>query len=194
MLNYKKQCKDKMIATKTKYKFTCTSCGKPHVKESVFCPNCQSYNTIISEEVKPKRNFISPISKKKQQALLESKGEANPLDIWFGERRKEALENAVCENCGASVFWWLESEDNKVRRSVHGHIIPKSKFPSCATHPLNHVLLCGVGSQNCCHQSFDSTHDIQTRMVVFPLAKERFNKFKHLITESTSRLNPQLLN
>ncbi len=179
-----------MIATLQKKKYTCTSCGHASMKETTYCQFCKSYNTIISEEVKPKQKRISPISKKKQQELLESKGVVSELDLFFDKVRELELGGGcLCENCNISVRNALNSKDIWVWRGCIAHVALKSKFRSVACNINNYILLCLN-----CHATFDSTHEKQSNMKVFPLAKERFNKFKHLITESTSRLNPQLLN
>lgn len=75
-----------------------------------------------------------------------------------------------CENCNASV---------KCGRTANAHILPKAIFKSVSTNIHNHLYLCFY-----CHSQFDKSWETATKMNVFSLAIERFNKFKDEITET----------
>ena len=78
-----------------------------------------------------------------------------------------------------------EPISKKDYRNATAHIFPKSIFPSVATHPLNFLVL---SARNGSH---DKTHRLDTfsKMKVFPLAVERFNKFKDKIKEKHKYLD-----
>lgn len=96
---------------------------------------------------------------------------------WFTAER-EIAKNPVCMECSAPI-------PKKFYRAATAHIFPKSIFPSVMAN-LNNRLFIGAGCG--CH---NKTHRLDTfsEMKVFPLAVERFNKFKHLITEKHKYLD-----
>ena len=80
------------------------------------------------------------------------------------------LRVARCENCKTKI---------RLGKNNIAHIIPKAIFKSVATNPNNFMYLC-----HGCHDLYDSSFDKASRMVVFPLAKKRYLKFKKEIQES----------
>lgn len=86
-----------------------------------------------------------------------------------------AAAPAKCENCRESL-----RETKAINpAAIVAHIVPKSKFPSVATHPNNRMYLCDT-----CHGKYDngSTKEIQA-MNCFQVAVERLKTFVKLITE-----------
>jgi len=76
-----------------------------------------------------------------------------------------------CENCNQSV---------KAARVSNAHILPKGIFKSVSTNIHNHMYLCFS-----CHSQFDSNWEIAYSMFVFKKAKERYEKFKQYVTETS---------
>lgn len=87
----------------------------------------------------------------------------------------------VCDNCGCKI------NANFMPHANIAHILPKSRYKSVATHPDNFLFLCSgktdaeIGN---CHYKFDNQIKNQEAMPVWDLAKQRFQKFKHLVTEN----------
>lgn len=85
-----------------------------------------------------------------------------------------------CENCNAELGRPMFQTD---KREFVAHILPKKKnfggFPSVATNEDNVMFL---GTRCGCHPDWDSNGDKRKAMVCYPMAIERFNKFKHLLT------------
>lgn len=134
--------------------------------------------TIINRAIDKQKAINNKVrSLGSEEANMESlvaymnKGE---LLEWF----KYHTENSprICENCKKflthySVLDW--------RNSQH-HIIPKSHesgCPSVAAELNNHMVLCRWE----CHTLWHSSYKVAAKMPCFPLAKARFETFKHLI-------------
>ncbi len=85
----------------------------------------------------------------------------------------------TCENCGLPLYG--------MNKKNCAHILPKSIFKSVAANLDNEMDLCSTfdrqDGQTGCHELYDSSWVTASRMPVFELAKERFNKFKDQITE-----------
>jgi hypothetical protein len=132
---------------------------------------------------KTKSSVRSLISDSNNQATTEANmGDNKILQAemalyWFTAER-ELAKKPTCMECGAHIH-------KKYYRSATAHIFPKAIFPSVMANLANRLYL-GAGCG--CH---DKTHRLDTfsEMKVFPLAVERFNQFKHLITEKHKYLD-----
>lgn len=85
-----------------------------------------------------------------------------------------------CENCGKQLIGHV---------CEIAHILPKTVFRSVATNDdaIMH-LCCGLFGEDGCHEVYDSTWENAKKMFVWQTALERYQKFKHLITEKNRKI------
>lgn len=122
-------------------------CGYKSVKHMGQCPMCKEWNTLI-EQVEVKKAYRIPkISAKRKREIEASKGN-NELDLWFAARREDMTGFCKC-GCGAKS----SRGDDKFYKFSICHILPKSRFKSVATHPLNFIELAFWGG---CHSNMDN--------------------------------------
>lgn len=102
-----------------------------------------------------------------------------PLQLYYEYHLPKVVR---CENCGRPI--------NDVGHKNIAHILPKSQFKSVSTNIDNSLYLCTSldGPVKGCHEIYDTGFETAKRMTVWSIAKERFNKFKHLITEKSITL------
>lgn len=156
----------------------CKTCGK---EEYIFskgnCKVCASKVYANKASEKPKKLYRIPKTTEKNKAKRKDEragyGDffAKHISIIINERR-------VCQECGAR----LQGLTGEV-----AHILSKSKSPEVATLDENVLYLCFYGES--CHADFDSNLYNRQAMNVFPLAAERYNSFKHLVTSTSSEIN-----
>lgn len=140
--------------------------------------NCRSTCHVVSN-AKPRTPLKrTPIKKVYKPKEVKIEG----LNAWYLARSKEMT--GKCQNCNkpssarSSIYW---------RWSVC-HILPKSLFPSVATHPLNNLELCIS-----CHSQFDSNWLTASKMPIFLKAKHRFELFVENIDWQEVRRIPKEL-
>jgi ribosomal protein L40E len=105
------------------------------------------------------------------------------LSDWFNERRAEMT--GICIETGARTA----KHNDAFFIFCIAHILPKSLFPSVATHPENWLEL-AIDP----HSKYDSSWEAASKMKCFEVAKEKFKKFQHLIApEERRRIPKQLL-
>ena len=107
------------------------------------------------------------------------------LNEWF--KYNCANSPKKCENCGKD----LSNLNDKYWRGSQDHIIEKSEIngcPSVASELDNHCVL----GFFCCHSQKHTSHLNLSKMPIFPLLKERFKKFEHLINEEEKRKIPKI--
>lgn len=179
-----------MIKPLPKTIYQCSSCKGVSIKFYGQCPFCKNWNTLEPQTVYKKVNPIKKVSDKRKAKIVKLQGEPSELDKWFEDRAVEARKHPFCENCGDNVSYCLNHSDTKIKRSVHGHICPKKTFKSIMCHKDNHVLLCGVFSNNQCHAEADSTQENLRQMPVFKIMCERVKLFRDLITEKKTHTLP----
>jgi len=112
-------------------------------------------------------------------------GSKEELWDWFKERRKEM--KGKCSNCGNPSS---KKDDDKFHFSI-AHILPKSLFPSIATHPDNWIELCFWG--NSCHTNFDNSAIDLIDMNCFDEIIEKFIRLYPSIIPEERRRIPQIL-
>lgn len=118
-----------------------------------------------------------------QKRMEENKEQQLELDKWFEEIKGKILLKPYCENCQEPIF------------ALHfkwccAHLVPKRFFESVATNLDNYLIL----GFNCgCHKSYDNAWSDAEKMQIFPLAKERFKKFSHLIAKDELKHLPDSL-
>lgn len=122
------------------------------------------------------------IIKYRNETIQKNKEE---LWDWFKERRKEM--KGKCSHCGNPSS---KKDDDKFHFSI-AHILPKSLFPSIATHPDNWIELCFWG--NSCHTNFDNSTIDLIDMNCFDEIIEKFIRlYPNIIPEERRRI-PQIL-
>lgn len=120
----------------------------------------------------------SGISNKSKVLNDKEKTEKQKLDEFYSRIALRMPYN--CENCNQP----LQAFNKFAKRSCAAHILPKSLFPSIATNEDN-ILFIGAGFLGgChCHDTFDSDANTRSKMKVFPIALERFEKLKQYLTD-----------
>jgi len=103
------------------------------------------------------------------------------LNVFFAS--ETLVMPYICDNCDLPLYAFSASD----KRACIAHILPKSMkqsvgFPTVSTHPQNKLFLCAKGG---CHSKWDNKGvEDRLNMKVYDLAIQRFNKFKHLLTEA----------
>lgn len=83
--------------------------------------------------------------------------------------------NTCCEECGDKL---------KGNVSEIAHILPKNLFKSIAINDDNVIYLCGMYSNNQCHNKFDDSKlEIFQNMFVFSKISKIFKLLETLVTE-----------
>ena len=132
----------------------------------------ESIRKLKEETLLPKKKkvyFIPKISKKKQKRDKEERdarnGEDTELQKWY--KRIIASEEMTCWNCNADLGRLSRDE----MFSCVAHVLPKSIFPSVATHHHNYMIL---GRYCNCHGQYDSSWENASKMPIFKEAIDRF--------------------
>lgn len=164
-----------------KKKGICKDCGPGSKEQYLTAYRCHPHYWAYRRKV----NSEKP--KNKEKAVLDLMGKKN-RDIFFASQLLIAPNH--CENCGCSLSFSKSINP----RSIIAHIVPKRDkdkggIPSVALHPLNRWFGCID-----CHTNYDSKGaDFVKTMKVFPIVKERFAQFAHLIHESEIKNIPAYL-
>lgn len=105
------------------------------------------------------------------------------------EKRKverECLPEFFQKHIGLSKIFKCEECGEKLTGHVSeiAHILPKSYFKSIQCNNLNVLYLCGIYSNNQCHNNFDnfSIQEIK-KMTIFPKVQLMFKELKSYIEE-----------
>lgn len=136
---------------------------------------------LPKEAVAKAKKPIKKVSDKRAAENKQAKdiGESE-LDKWFKEREKDIVDmGSRCMETGEVI-------PKAYYRHCTAHLMPKARFPSVSTHPLNFVVL---SASNGSHFKFDVGVSEAKKMKVFPEAAERYLQFKHLIIEKHKYLN-----
>lgn len=106
-----------------------------------------------------------------------------PLVLWYEEKMQNSVR--CCENCGKPLYDLSQVDWH----GSQAHLLPKSLFPSVATHPDNHAVL----GRWCCHGRYDSNWMTASRMSVWPEAVRRLRRVIPLLAEKEQgRIPPEL--
>jgi hypothetical protein len=135
---------------------------------------------------KPKKQYVIPkkSAKKIKQEIL-AKGDDSALDLWFEERRRDC--DGKCHHCGGKSC----KDDDKYFKFSICHILPKSLFPSVATHPSNFIELC-FWEKNC-HGNMDNNILDMTEMNCFDEIIQKFQAMYPFIDKKERRRIPSVL-
>jgi len=137
---------------------------------------CQACKSKLEGKVKV-RSKLKPFSDKNKQKRKETRSE---LPDFFNSAIEELQKNSTCCNCGRKI------NSSYMPHWNIAHILPKQKYKSVMSHPLNWIPLCsskdsdGVSD---CHNYFDSNILEIPNMQCFKYAKEKFDKFKGEVIE-----------
>lgn len=156
----------------------CLDC-KHGVEQPLTAGRCSyHYSRFRAEEnaKKTKKRYA-----KQLETPLGVSGKQADLVFWFADRIKE--RSGVCMEC-------LEVIPAAYAFHSCAHLLPKSLFPSVATHPMNYLEL-GAGCGH--HNAWDVSWLSASKMKVAKIAKERFKTFEHLIAPEERRRIPEWL-
>jgi hypothetical protein len=147
---------------------TCKSCGESKLIFSRGrCKFCAT-----KEDSKPLRKS----SPKAAEKRLE---ERKDFPKFFQDAIEKLKLNPVCQNCGGKINANYNAHFNVC------HLLSKGKYKSVATHPDNYVFLCSSKDPNTnyCHEGFDGNIKDRPNVPVYPIAKEKYLKFKEEVLE-----------
>lgn len=134
---------------------------------------------VVREDLKPVRKIRTGISAKPKALTEAKKSFKQELNVFFASQLLQCHD--ACEECGASFLSYTMEQ----ARGLIAHILPKNEkhgFPDVAIHPQNRMFL---GTKCGHHARWDNLGAKErTEMKVYPLAIERFNQFKSLLTEA----------
>lgn len=155
----------------------CKDCPAGAAAKPLTAGRCQQHYW----EYRNKVNSQKPAAKAK-------KAKKASLNVFFAS---EILTTPnKCEECGGDLRYWRQSK--VFARALIAHILPKREkggFPTVATHPKNKMYFCPD-----CHTNYDNKGaDYAAKMQSLPVMRERFNEFKHLLSESDLQRVPNYL-
>jgi len=134
--------------------------------------SAESIRKLKEEALLPKKKkiyFMPKVSKKKQKIDREERADRNGEDTDQQKWYKLTISSCdrVCWNCNADLSRLSRDE----MFSCVAHVLPKSIFPSVATHPDNYMIL---GRYCNCHGQYDSSWENASKMPIFKEAIDRF--------------------
>lgn len=136
---------------------------------------------------KKEKKAIPKVSKKKAAEQKETKalGEDSDLRKWYASIMQK--EDGKCWETGERI-------NKKDTLGWHGsiaHILPKSLFPSVASHPLNYMIL---SMWNGSHANYDNSWERAAKMKVWGYAlKTILNTLYPLLTPEEKRKLPDVI-
>jgi len=147
---------------------TCKSCGESKL---IFSRGRCKVCTL-----KEGKNSIKKSTEKSKEKRQE---ERKDFPKFFQDAIEKLKLNPVCQNCGGKINANYEPAWNIA------HILLKAKFKSVATHPDNYIFLCSSKDPNTnyCHEDFDGNIKDRPNMPVYPIAKEKYLKFRDEVLE-----------
>src|SRR5580692_3115613 len=138
---------------------------------------------------KERKVYVLPKKSKKKLALegLEKNIEGNePSEQtkWYEKIMKH--ETPVCWETNDRI----DIRDKKGWQGSIAHVLPKSLFPSVATHPMNYMILKMWGGT---HGQYDSSWENASKMKIWPYACGIFNVLYPLLTAEEKRKLPDII-
>lgn len=133
---------------------------------------CKTHATIEDTQQRIKKAMSN-----QNQQHINAATYGEELEEWYKARAFDISHHPYCMETGEFI-------PKKYYRHATAHILPKSIFPSVATHPNNFLIL---SASSGAHSKFDNGG--ASEMKVFEEAKRRFNTFKHLVKEKHKLLN-----
>lgn len=126
----------------------------------------------------PTKKERKPIAKKSAKKIAEEKAvkvewEDTELQKWYAAIMER--EEGRCWETGERI----NKEDKFGWQGSIAHVLPKSLFPSVATHPLNYMILKMWGGT---HGNYDASWERAAKMKVWPHAVKIINILYPLLT------------
>ena len=112
------------------------------------------------------------------------KGKRPDVVAWYEKKVNEC--DWMCSECGKSCY----SGNKEYRFAAQAHILPKSLFPSIATHDQNYMCL---GPSCGCHGKYDSNWDNASKMKVWPEALATMFVLIPLLPQAEYRRLPDIV-
>lgn len=135
---------------------------KKRQQESLFGKPEQEKKVYKIPKVSKKR--ASKIAAEKEQRA----GADTELQKWYKKIQKHL--SGRCWRCGE----WYDKKELRYAICATAHILPKSKFPSVATHPLNWLEL---GAACGCHGWFDGQARVEDVLCDPKIGEKYFSRF-----------------
>ena len=109
-----------------------------------------------------------------KKGLEKRKAERGCLPEFF-QKHIEIAKTKCCEECGVKL---------KGNVTEIAHVLPKQYFKSIMCSDLNVLYLCGLYSDNNCHNNFDNFPQEKVKeMRIYPKVQEIFKQLEEEITE-----------
>lgn len=133
---------------------------------------------IEREALKQVNKGRSTITSKPKVLTEKEKTDKQKLDEFYSRIALRMPYN--CENCGQP----LQAFNKFAKRSCCAHILEKCNFKSIAMNEDN-ILFMGAGFLGgCqCHDKYDSDANTRSKMKVYQIALNRFEKIKEFLTD-----------
>jgi hypothetical protein len=123
------------------------------------------------------------LRKYSKKGLEKRKLERECLPEFF-QKHIEIAKTKCCEECGAKL---------KGNTTEIAHVLPKQYFKSVMCSDLNVLYLCGLYSDNNCHNNFDNFSQEKVKeMKIYPKVQDIFKQLEEEITEKINYKHREL--
>lgn len=123
------------------------------------------------------------IRKYSKKGIEKRKLERECLPEFF-KKHIDIAKTKCCEECGAK----LKGDVTEI-----AHVLPKQYFKSVMCSDLNVLYLCGLYSNNYCHNNFDNFPQEKVKqMKIYPKVQEIFKQLEEEITEKINYKHREL--
>lgn len=145
--------------------YSCNKCGKKvRIRSKGLCPACRAKELNHKPKMRSKK------------AVAQREGYA---DFFAKHIANIKVHSLCCEECGEKL---------KGNASEVAHILSKRNFNEVATKDWNILYLCGMFSENRCHDKFDRTLESRKEMKVFKKACEVVQAHRYEVLSITEEL------
>lgn len=152
------------------------------VQKDKICKSCGELKKIFSRgrcKFCATKEDSKPLRKSSPKAAEKRLEERKDFPKFFQDAIEKLKLIPICQNCGCRI-----SADYLPSHNI-GHVLKKSFYKSVSTHPDNYVFLCSskdTEGRNC-HGYFDDNIKDRPNMPVYPIAKEKYLKFRDEVLE-----------
>lgn len=173
----------------------CIDCSSNEPDQYIIAKRCPNHYKIYRAKIQLEKqktiNKVRSLHSLPANKSMAEKKNNTALQAWFFYHIHNSKRE--CENCHAD----LSSYNDADWKACQHHIIDKSSINGCPSVSAvleNHGVLCKWGKEDAggCHSLWHSSYDTASKMPFFKIAKERFEKFKHLISEEEKRKIPKI--
>ena len=145
--------------------YSCENCGrKVRIRSKGLCPACRA------KELNKKPKVRSEKAKTQREGYV---------DFFAKHIANIKVHSLCCEECGEKL---------KGNASEVAHILSKRNHNEVATKDWNVLYLCGMFSENRCHEKFDRTLKSRREMKVFKKACEVVQAHRYEVLSITEEL------